>query len=197
MGMTSWQLGTAMNLVIAVAYLGIAGAILWPLVSTDQWRKNRLGLATAAIFFTCGVHHGHHALHMLTPALGVQDEIGLRLRDAWSWDIAIWDVLTAGAGVYYWSLRKTYGPLMRGAALFEDIREKQRQAVEINDNIVQSLSVAKLALELDDRDRSEQALEASLASAREIITDLLGEAETTSRLKAGELQRRNPARTPR
>lgn len=195
--MTSWQLGTAMNLVIAVAYLGIASAILWPLIRSDQWRKNRLGLATAAIFFTCAVHHGHHALHMLGPALGLQDEAGLRLREAWSWDIAIWDVLGAGAALYYWSLRKTYGSLMRGATLFEDLREKQRQALEINDNIVQSLSVAKLALEIDDRDRSERALEASLASARRIITDLLGETETTSRLNAGELQRRDAAKVSR
>lgn len=195
--MTSWQLGSAMNLVIALAYLGIAWAILWPLVSTDQWRKNRLGMATAAIFFTCAVHHGHHALHMLTPALGVTDEIGLRLREGWSWDIAIWDVLSAAAGVYYWSLRKTYGSLMRGAILFEDLREKQRQAIEINDNIVQSLSVAKLALELDEHDRSAQALEASLTSARKLITDLLGETGTTARLQPGELRRRDAAEIPR
>lgn len=195
--MTSWQLGAAMNLVIAAAYLGIASAILWPLVTTDQWRKNRLGLATAAIFFTCAVHHGHHALHMLTPALGVSDEIGLRLREGWSWDIAIWDVLSAAAGVYYWSLRKTYGSLMRGAILFEDLREKQRQAIEINDNIVQSLSVAKLALELDEHDRSAQALEASLTSARKLITDLLGETGTTARLQPGELRRRDAAEIPR
>lgn len=195
--MTSWQLGAAMNLVIAAAYLGIASAILWPLVTTDQWRKNRLGLATAAIFFTCAVHHGHHALHMLTPALGITDEIGLRLREGWSWDIAIWDVLSAAAGVYYWSLRKTYGSLMRGAILFEDLREKQRQAIEINDNIVQSLSVAKLALELDEHDRSAQALEASLTSARKLITDLLGETGTTARLQPGELRRRDAAEIPR
>jgi hypothetical protein len=52
-----WMLGSAANLVIAVAYLAISWAILGPLLRTGQVRANRLGTATAAIFFTCAVHH--------------------------------------------------------------------------------------------------------------------------------------------
>jgi hypothetical protein len=83
---------------------------------------------------------------------------------------------------------------MKGAALFEDLKEKQRRALEINDNIVQGLVTAKLALELDQTNRSQEALEHSLIAARGIITDLLGEEGTELRLGPGDLVRSKAAR---
>jgi signal transduction histidine kinase len=82
---------------------------------------------------------------------------------------------------------------MKGAALFEDLKEKQRQALEINDEISQGLVTAKLALELHEEDRSQRALEHSLNAARQIISDLLGEAGTETRLGPGDLVRSKPA----
>jgi signal transduction histidine kinase len=188
-----WQLGTVANGVVALAYLAIAWAILRPLLKTNQVPSNRLGTATAAIFFTCAVHHGGHAVHMLLPALGVETAHGLALRQAFDWHQALWDVLSAGVGLWYWSLRSHYSPLMRGAALFDDMKERQRQALEINDNIVQGLAVAKMALDLDQRDVSRDGLEAALTSARQIISELLGESGTETRLGPGDLVRRTPA----
>ncbi|HVF74241.1 MAG TPA: hypothetical protein VM938_04270 [Acidimicrobiales bacterium] len=188
-----WQIGVAANAVVAVSYVGIALALLIPLLRTRQVPSNRLGTATVAIFFTCAVHHGGHSLHMLLPALGMEAHHGLSLRDAFDWHQASWDVLSAFVGIWYWSLRSTYGPLMRGAALFDDMKERQRRALEINDEIVQGLSVAKLALELDERGRSAEALEQALASARTIISDLLGDTEEEFRLGPGDLRRRAPA----
>src|SRR5581483_5902095 len=182
-----WQLGTAANAVVALAYLAIAWAILRPLLKTNQVPGNRLGTATAAIFFTCAVHHGSHAVHMLLPAVGLESGHGLALRRAFDWHQAMWDIVSAGVGLWYWSLRSHYGPLMRGAALFEDMKERQRQALEINDNIVQGLAVAKMALDLDQRDVSRDALESALTSARQIISDLLGESGTENRLGPGDL----------
>jgi len=66
-----WQLDIAANLVVAVAYVAIAGAILVPLVREGQLRSNRLGAATAAIFLTCAVHHGSHAAHLVLPVFGL------------------------------------------------------------------------------------------------------------------------------
>ena len=189
-----WKIGAGANLVVAFAYIGIALALLVPLLRTRQVPSNRLGTATVAIFFTCAVHHGGHSVHMLLPALGLETHHGLSLRDAFDWHQAGWDVLSAVVGVWYWSLRSTYGQLMRGAALFEDMKERQRQAIEINDNIVQGLAVAKLSLELDERQRSADALEQALVSARTIISDLLGSVEEDSRLGPGDLRRRTPAR---
>ena len=56
----TWQIGTAANGVIALAYFLIALAIVVPLARSNQLRTNPLGAATAAIFLTCAVHHGSH-----------------------------------------------------------------------------------------------------------------------------------------
>jgi signal transduction histidine kinase len=189
----SWQIGATANAVVTIAYLMIAWAIITPLVQTRQVRENRLGVATALIFFTCAVHHGAHSIHMILPTFGVEDATGRAARQAWVWHVTAWDVFTAAVGIYYWTLRSTYGSLMHGAQLFEDLKEKQRQALEINDNIVQGLVTAKLALELDEQERSREALEHSLTAARQIITDLLGEPGTETRLGPGDLVRSRPA----
>ena len=190
-----WQAGVAENLIVAVAYLLIAGAIIVPLIRTGQLRSNQLGTATAAIFFTCAVHHGSHSINMLLPIFGVDDRVGHALRAAFDWHTVAWDFVTAAVGVYYWTLRRTYGALMRGASLFEDLKEKQRQALEINDNIVQGLVVAETALAFDQQDLSKEALAATLVSARQIISDLLGESDTETRLGPGDLRRKGPAIT--
>jgi hypothetical protein len=188
-----WQAAVAANLVTSVAYLLIAGAIVVPLIHTKQVRSNQLGMATAAIFFTCAVHHGSHSVHMLLPIFGLETHAGYSLRAAFEWHIVIWDIVTAAVGFYYWTLRRTYGPLMRGASLFEDLKEKQRRALEINDNIVQGLVVAETALAFDQRDLSREALATTLTAARQIITDLLGEADSETRLGPGDLRRKAPA----
>lgn len=82
---------------------------------------------------------------------------------------------------------------MRGASLFEDLKEKQRQALEINDNIVQGQVVAETALAFDQQDLSKEALAATLVSARQIISDLIGEADSETRLGPGDLRRSKAA----
>ena len=191
--MDSWVIGAVANGVVASAYLGIASTIFWSLKQSGQLSQNRLGLATAAIFLTCAAHHGSHTIHFLLPSLGLEVDEGLALRAGWEWHTATVDILTAAVGVWYWTLRKTYGPLMRGAKLFEDMKERQRQALEINDNVVQGLTVAHMALASKDESRSMEAMEATLAKSRRIISDLIGEVGEDTRLAPGELVRTNPA----
>jgi hypothetical protein len=169
-----WHIGLVANAVVALAYLAIAYAIVKPLIDSGQLRSNALGAATAAIFFTCAVHHGGHTVHMLLPYADAEQRQGLALRASYDWEAAIWDVITAAVGSDYWTLRRTYGPLMRGAQLFEDMRQREAQALELNDNVLQGLVVAKLALDLDDREKSRAALESSISSASHMITNLLG-----------------------
>lgn len=188
-----WRLGTVANFVTMLVYFAIASAILVPLVRGRQLRANKLGTATAAIFFTCAVHHGSHAVHMILPSLGVDLESGLAMRRAFDPPTVAWDILTAAVGLYYWSLRATYGALMSGAKLFEDLRERQRQALEINDGIVQGLVTAKLALELDQTQMTRDALESTLESARALITELLGEVTEGQAFAAGDMRRRDAA----
>lgn len=170
----SWQVGLVANAVIAVAYLLIAASIIVPLARTQQLRTNPLGAATAAIFLSCAVHHGVHSVHMLLPALGVDDPRGVAMREAWGWPLATWDVVGAIVGVYYWSLRRNYSSLMQGAKLFEDLRQREQQALELNDSVLQGLVVAKMALDLDEPQRAQEALSASIDSASRMITELLG-----------------------
>ena len=189
----SWQIGATANFVTMVAYFLIVAAILVPLIREGQLRANRLGSATALIFFTCAVHHGSHTVHMLLPTFGVDIKSGYAMREAFDPTGVVWDLFTAGVGIYYWTLRRTYGALMSGAKLFDDLKERQKQALEINDGIVQGLAAAKLSLELDQTHVTREALESTLASARGLITELLGEVAERPGFAAGELRRSRAA----
>ena len=196
-----WQVYMAANFVIAAAYWGITTVVAMPLIESKQIRANRLGTATAAIFFTCGLSHIVHGIHLLAPTLGFAVDEGTALRNGADLHQVIADAAVAGIAIYYWSLRQTYAPLMRGAKLFDDLRERQRQALEINDNIVQGLSVAHMALVLEDTKMSREALESTLEKARGIISDLLGDMDLKGRaagtprdvITEGDLIRSRPA----
>ena len=172
--MEPWVIGMICNGIIAVAYVFISLAITVPLARSGQLRSNPLGAATASIFFSCAVHHGIHSVHMALPSLGIDDPQGYAMREAWDWPLSLWDVVGAVVGVYYWTLRRNYSSLMEGAQLFQDLRQREQQALELNDTVLQGLVVAKMALDLDDRQRAQESLTVSIDSASRIITDLLG-----------------------
>jgi hypothetical protein len=185
-----WRIGLSANAVLAIAYLMIAWAIVKPLVQHRQLRSNPLGAATAAIFLTCAVHHGGHVVHMMLPLVGIESSQGYAMRAAYDWEAAIWDIVGALVGIYYWTLRRTYGPLMRGAQLFEDMRQREQEALELNDGVLQGLVVAKMALDLDQHEKARAALDASITVASRMISDLLGPA---SARETGDLLRSRAA----
>jgi hypothetical protein len=184
---TSWQVAFISCALSAAAYLAISLAIAVPLTRSHQLRTNALGAATAAIFFTCAVHRAAISVHLLLPSLGVQDREGLAMRVAWGWPLASWDVVGAVAALYYWSLRRNFSTL-QGAQLFQDFRQREQQALELNDSVLQGLVVAKMALDLEQPAKAQQALAASIDSASRIITGLLGSNHRTL-----ELLRSTPA----
>jgi signal transduction histidine kinase len=181
-----WKIGAASNAAIAVAYLAIGWAILRPLIRTGQLRQNLLGAATAAVFLTGALHHGLQGLSLL-PSSGS----GRALRSSWDWRWVAVDLAAVAAAGWYWTLRRVHGSLVHGAKLFEDVKEKQRQALEINDTIVQGLTVAHIALELDQKEDAREALERTLVAARSIITELLGDVDGAD--GGFPLRRREPA----
>ncbi len=127
-----WRQLTALaNAVILTAYLGISYAIARGLWRSRQWRNNPLGLATASIFFSCAVHHGSHTVHLLLPYIGMDMHAGMAMRMAFGMDFhaAGWDTVTAALAVWYWTLRSRFPALVRGAALFEDLRLRQAAAL--------------------------------------------------------------------
>ncbi|MGQ0464722.1 MAG: response regulator [Sporichthyaceae bacterium] len=145
------------NMLVAIAYFGITGAILVPLLQSRQLRSNRLGAATALIFFTCAVGHGMHAVHTLTALqAGRPNPVSI------GWHSALWEVFTAGIAAYYWTLRTTYGSLMRGATLFEDMREAQRVAAL---EAEQAVAEARRAADQRAAHAMAEARDAALAAA--------------------------------
>lgn len=65
----------------------------------------------------------------------------------------------------------------------------QRQALEINDTVVQGLTVASYALDLGDNDLAAAALQETLAAARTLVSRLLDDTSGGNPLQAGDLVR--------
>ena len=170
-----WMLGAACNAVISLAYFMISYAIARPLVVSRQLTTNALGAATAAIFLTCAVHHGAHFVHMLMPYAGVDLKQGMAMREAWGPGLALWDLVGAIVASYYWTLRGGFGGDSASPQLFKDQVEREQRALELNDAVLQGMVVARMALDLGERKRGMDALDSSIASASQMITDLIGD----------------------
>lgn len=89
------------------------------------------------------------------------------------------------------------GELIGAVAVFADITpykqleaDSRRVALEIHDNVVQAISAAKLAAELDRREDAVRSLAAALDAARAVVSDLLAGGGA---LEAGDLRRAEPA----
>lgn len=73
----------------------------------------------------------------------------------------------------------------------KEVERRQRQALALNDEVVQGLAVAGYALEADDTSTASRAVAATLDSARSIVSSLLRQKE--SELGPGDLVREKPA----
>jgi signal transduction histidine kinase len=191
-----WHVAAVGNVVLLLAYLGISAAVVVPLLEAGELRSNKLGLATALIFFSCAVGHGLHGVHLLSPSLGFAEAHGAAARAVVDWHLAVWEASTALVGLWYWTLRRSYGRLLEGAKLFEDLRERQREAAEINDTVVQGIVAAQLARRLGRDDESDAVLAGTLESARHLVSRLLQEASAGSPSDAGDFVRRTAAQLP-
>lgn len=185
-----WEIGAAANAVVTLAYFAISASILRALARSNQLGSNRLGTATGVIFFTCAVGHGLHGLHLLLPGMfGLTAADAEGLRNSFGWHMAPWDVLTAFVGCYYLSLRAQYGSLLQGAVMFTDLKADRQKAMQLNDDVVQGLALAKYALAAGDQAKATEAVDRSLVAARGIITAMLGESGSATRLGPGDLVR--------
>jgi len=186
-----WAVGLVTNAVIAVVFLAVAVVLALNAIRTHQVRNNPLGLATVVLYITCGGGHVVHTLQLLDIPLGSASAAAYGIQEEYQSSWAMWliDILTAAAGVSYWMMRKRFPALVSGAAVFEDLRGRQRRALEIHDNVVQGLARAQLALDLDERREGEAAVADTLNGARTIITELLGKEQ----VHAGGLRRKAPA----
>jgi hypothetical protein len=186
-----WVVGFIASGVISLAYLAIAGIIARGLTRTGTWGSNPLAVATALIFFTCGVGHGLHFVHALEAVLGSTDAGAVGAREHFNeWHTAPWELFTAAAAVWYFTLRRRLPALLGTTALFEDVAARRREALEIHDNVVQRIVTAKLALETGASDQAITELDAGIEASRSLVAWLLGDEST---LKPGDVRRKHPS----
>ena len=121
----SWQLAAAANLTISLSYFGITFVITRGLVRTRQLWSNKLGTATALIFFSCGFGHLLHVEHLVgLPFAG--GAAGAEVaRESFDWHLIVWDGFTAAVALWYLSLRKSYGKLLEGPEMFDNERRRE------------------------------------------------------------------------
>lgn len=169
-----WHLGVVTSAVLLCAYALVAIVIAVPLLRSGQFRSNLLGTATAGIFTSCALHHALLLFFLVAPSLGVQAERGVAMRDSWGIALSLVDLIAVTMGIYYWTLRRSYGSMLQGAKLFDDLHERERQALELNDSVLQGLVVARMALDLEQPQRAVAALDVAIGSASDMITELLG-----------------------
>ena len=82
----------------------------------------------------------------------------------------------------------------RHAARVHEEQTRRQAALEINDSVVQGLTAALYALELEDTDAVRDYVRRTLDSARAIITDLVGPIEGP--IGPGDLVRSSPSTLP-
>ena len=137
----------------------------------------------------------HHGVIGAVAPVGVYNHTPAQTHP-WKW-AAIHATFVLGASVAYLvSWRMTEIERERAERFLIELHEgqlRQRQALEINDNVVQGLAVAKYALDTGDDARAYEAVSRTLTSARGIITDLLNGAGGRTQLGPGDLVRDEPA----
>jgi PAS domain S-box-containing protein len=93
------------------------------------------------------------------------------------------------------------GRVVEAAAIARDISQRRqmeeelaksqrKQALELNDTVIQGLAAAKMSLEMNDSERGLRALTTTLENAKHIVTRLFDEA---GGVDPGELVRSEPA----
>ena len=76
--------------------------------------------------------------------------------------------------------------------LYGSIKQRQRQGMEINDNVVQQLTIAKLALEMDDLELAKRAVSDALSASTSIASHLVKDEEGL-KVGPGDLVRHDAA----
>ncbi len=158
------------NVVLAFVYFTIAAVILGGLHRSGQLRTNHLGIATTAIFFSCGLGHTLHAEHFLSTNPSFVDH-------SITWPMATWDAITAVVGITYLSLRKSYALLLERPQMFLDLpaaeaEERLRDAEELFRTAFVQAPIGMALVELDGRLRTVNESLARIVGRR--VDDLEG-----------------------
>ncbi|HVL89980.1 MAG TPA: PAS domain S-box protein [Actinomycetota bacterium] len=142
-------------------------------------------------------HAEHRASYLSDPKprpMGTALDISARRKDGTDvyLDVGL-GVLRTGDGILVAAFARDATP-RREAEIAKrrlgEIEQRRRQALEINDNVVQGLVAALTSIEAGRFDLGAEAVERTLRSARGMMNDLLGDERA---MQAGELVRERPA----
>ncbi|HEX9696677.1 MAG TPA: PAS domain S-box protein [Actinomycetota bacterium] len=142
-------------------------------------------------------HAAHRATFLKDPKprpMGTQLDISARRKDgsAVHLDVAL-GVIRTGDTQLVAAFARDATPRREAEAAKRSllqVDQRRRQALEINDNVVQGLVAALTAIEAGRFDLGAEAVARTLQSARSMMNDLLGEGTA---MQPGELVRRTPA----
>ena len=118
----------------------------------------------------------------------------LAVRDLGPAPSARWLMLAGTMTIAGLLVGRLSGQVRRQSAALAERRvseDRERRALEINDNVVQGLSVAKYALESGDVEKARGSVDETLAKARDIISEQLAEAAPDG-VRPGDLVRKRP-----
>ncbi|HXH88104.1 MAG TPA: GAF domain-containing protein [Gaiellaceae bacterium] len=79
----------------------------------------------------------------------------------------------------------------------QKLEERRRRALELNDDVVQGLALAQLALDSGRGEQARSAVSSTLRAAQSIVGELLEAAGETGKLRPGDLVREAPAALPK
>ena len=116
------------------------------------------------------------------------------LNNPWKWAVihGIFVLGASAASVYAWRLNEEAAAEAEGYRLrVEEVERRRQSALEINDNVGQRLAVVTSALALGQEDLAKDAAAKAIASAREIMGDLLDNGDGP--VKPGSLRRAEAA----
>jgi hypothetical protein len=152
----------------------------------QDWRPFCLGILFVA------VHHG--VMGMISPE-GVYNH-SAAWHNPWKWASIHALFILGASSAYITGWRFTELERKRAEAYGAQLAETellQREALEINDNIVQGLVALEAAMDFGDDELARNALNSTLDSARAIVTGLLQHAKTDGEFKPGDLRRDYPS----
>lgn len=132
------------------------------------------------------VHHG--VMGGLTPDAVFNHPAAL--ANPWLWAAIHGGFVLAACVVQLFTWRANETEHLRTEDLRLQLHEghmRRRQALQINDSIVQALVVAQFAHAVDRSEEAEDALKAALFAARSIISDLVGDGSAPGAVMPGDL----------
>jgi hypothetical protein len=154
----------------------------------QDWRPFLVGIVFVAL------HHG--VVGMIDPNGAFNHAAAW--HNPWKWALIHALFILGASAAYITGWRYTELERTRaedyGARLAETVL-LQREALEINDNIVQGLVAMETAMDFGDDALAREALTATLSSARAIVSGLMRNANSNGDVQPGDLRRDKPGFT--